>query len=131
MPFSQHVLLVDDHPEVRAILRAVLARFYPNATVAEASNGAEALLAFGQQQPDLIITDYQMPIMSGLELVDTLRRQGATMPILVLSSDTSIAGVLIAKGASAFLPKPFRIPTLRDLLQTLLPESGATQAVGV
>ena len=131
MPFSQHVLLVDDHPAVRAVLLVVITRLYPEATIVEASNGVEALLAVSQQQPDLIITDYQMPVMSGLELVDTLRRQGATMPILVLSSDTSIAGVLIAKGASAFLSKPFQLPTLRDLLQTLLPESGATQAVGV
>src|SRR5438105_1314843 len=67
--------------------------------------------------PDLIITDYQMPIMSGLELVRTLRAQGATMPILVLSSDTSMAEAILAVGATAFLPKPSPIRALRGLLR--------------
>ncbi len=130
MPSSQHVLLVDDKPEVCAVLRSVLARFHPDTTVAEARNGAEALLAVGEQRPDLIITDYQMPVMSGLELLGTLRSQGETLPILLLSSDPSIADLLLAAGASAFLPKPFPYPTLRELLRALLSGSEAAQAVG-
>lgn len=130
MPFAQHVLLVDDKPEVRTVLRAVLARFHANTTVVEASNGAEALLAFGEQRPDLIITDYQMPVMSGLELLRTLRSQGETLPILLLSSDPNIADVLLAEGASFFLPKPFPYRTMRDLLRTLLSEGEQAQAVG-
>jgi CheY-like chemotaxis protein len=70
---------------------------------------AEALSAVSQHPPNLIISDYQMPIMSGLELLRTLRAQGMTMPILVLSSDTSMAGAILAAGATAVLPKPFRV----------------------
>lgn len=130
MPFSQHVLLVDDKPEVCAVLRAVLARFHPHVTVAEGRNGAEALRAVDQQRPDLIITDYQMPVMSGLDLLRRLRSQGETMSIVLLSSDPDIADVLVAEGASAFLPKPFPYRTMRDLLRTLLSAGEQAQAVG-
>jgi two-component system chemotaxis response regulator CheY len=130
MPPAPHILIVDDHAEVRAVLVRLLRQLYPDATLAEASNGAEALSAITEHRPDLIITDYQMPIMSGLELVRTLRAQGSTMPMVVLSSDTSMAGAIRAAGATAFLPKPFRVRVLRELLRTLLPTDEETQAVG-
>src|SRR5262245_49767616 len=121
MPPAPHILIADDHAAVRAVLVRLLAQLYPHATIAETSNGAEALSAFAQQRPDLIITDYQMPMMSGLELVRSLRAQGASLPILMLSSESSIAEAILAAGATAFLPKPFRVRTLREVLRTLLP----------
>jgi CheY-like chemotaxis protein len=130
MSSARHVLLVDDHAEVRAVLAYLVARSCPDATIVETSNGTEALSAVARQTPDLIITDYQMPMMTGLELVRALRSQGAAMPIVVVSSDTSIAEVLLAEGANHFLPKPFPLPALRELLRTLLPYDQATQAVG-
>jgi CheY-like chemotaxis protein len=51
------------------------------------------------------------------------------MPILVLSSDTSMAEAILAAGATAFLPKPSPIRALRELLRTLLPTDEETQAV--
>jgi len=123
-------LLVDDHAEVRAVVAYVLARLCPNATIAQASNGAEALSAVRQQRPDLISTDYQMPIMGGLELVRTLRAQSTSLPLLALSSDPSAGQAILTAGATAFLPKPFPLGELRDLLRTLLPTDEETQAVG-
>lgn|SRR5262245_9638757 len=130
MPPARHVLLVDDHVEVRAVLAHVVAQLFSEATIAEAASGTEALRATTLHRPDLIITDYQMPIMSGLDLIRTLRAQGSTIPIVVLSSDTSIAEAILAAGATAFLPKPFRISALRDLLRTLLPADQETRALG-
>ena len=108
MPSSPHVLLVDDHATVRTMLTRVVAQLYPQVTIVEASDGAQALSVATQQHPDLIITDYHMPMMNGLELVRTLRAQGATMPILVLSSDSSIAETVLTAGATAFLLSRFR-----------------------
>jgi len=127
---APHILIVDDHAELRTVLVRLLRQLYPHATLASASNGAEALSTVSQQRPTLILTDYQMPIMSGLELVRTLRGQGMTMPMVVLSSDTSMAAAILAAGATAFLPKPFRVRVLRELLRTLLPTDEETQAVG-
>ena len=128
MPSSPHVLLVDDHAEVRAVLRSIVVQLCPQATIVEASNGAEALNVAAQQRLALIITDSQMPIMNGLDLVRTLQSQ--TLPILLVSSDSDMGKVALAEGASAFLPKPFPLAELRDVLRTLLSECEAMQAVG-
>ena len=130
MPPTLHVLIVDDHPEVRVVLANVVAQLYPAAAIAEAVDGAEALSAITQHRPDLIMTDYQMPGMNGLELVRTLRAQGAAMPILALSSETSIAAAIRAAGATAFLAKPFRVRELRETLRALLPTSAEMQTAG-
>ena len=130
MPSSPHVLLVDDHAEVRAVLRSIVVQVFLQATIVEASNGAEALMAMSQHRPDLLITDVQMPIMGGLELVRTLRAQGMQMPIVVASSELDIAEDILAAGATAFLPKPFPLAELRELLRTLLPSDEQAQAVG-
>ena len=129
MPPARHILIVDDHLEVRAVLAHVVVQLCPDVTIVEATNGTEALIAITHHPPDLIITDYQMPVMNGLELGRTLRAQGVTMPILLLSSDTIGAEALRTAGVSAFLPKPFRIRALRDLLHTPLPTDEETQAV--
>jgi two-component system chemotaxis response regulator CheY len=80
LPPTHHILSVDDHAEVRTVLMHLVRQLYPHATLASASNGAEALSALTQQRPNLIITDYQMPILSGLELLRTLRAHGMAMP---------------------------------------------------
>ena len=130
MPSSPHILLVDDHAAVRTMLARVVAQLYLQATIMEASDGAQALSVAAQQRPDLIITDYHMPAINGLELVRTLRAQGATMPILVLSSNSSIAETVLAAGATAFLLKPFPLAEFRDLLRTLFSEGDQAQTVG-
>jgi CheY-like chemotaxis protein len=130
MPSVRHVLLVDDHPEMRAVLAYVVPRFCSGVTIAEASDGTEALNAVAQQCPDLIITDVQMPIMGGLELIRTLRAQGMQMPILAASSEPDIAEGILTAGANHFLPKPFPLPELRMLLRRLLCPGDAAQAVG-
>ena len=130
MPSSPHVLLVDDHAEVRAVLRSIVVQVFLHATIVEASNGAEALMAMSQHRPDLLITDVQMPIMGGLELLRTLREQGEKAAILVVSSDPTVAEEVLAAGATAFLPKPFPLAELRELLRTLLPWGEQAQAVG-
>ena len=124
------VLLVDDHPEMRAILSSVIPHFCPHATIAEASDGAEALRAVGQQRPDLVITDVQMPVMGGAELIRALRAQGMAMPILAASSEPIFAKGILAAGATHFLPKPFPLPELRMLLRRLLCVDDAAQAAG-
>ena len=130
MPHLHHVLLVDDDEMMRLVLARLLARTWPHATIAEAITGAAALSAVAQQRPDLIISDYEMPVMDGLQLVRTLRSQGARMPILLLSSEASVGKAILAAGADHFLLKPFPIGTFTQILRTLLPEQGETRAIG-
>jgi CheY-like chemotaxis protein len=130
MPHPRHVLLVDDDAAMRELLVRLIARTYVDVTIAEAANGAEALSAVAAQLPDVIISDCHMPIMDGLQLVRTLRAHGATMPILMLSSEPSIANAAQLAGASAFLTKPLAIRSFRQFLHTLLPDEAETRVLG-
>jgi CheY-like chemotaxis protein len=131
MPQPHHVLLVDDHPDVRTILSRLLVELWPDAIVAEAGDGAEALESFAQQRPDLLIADYAMPVMDGIELIQALRLGGEQLPIMMISSDQTIAVTALRAGADAFLAKPFRLATLRQQLQVLIREEKETRAYGL
>jgi two-component system, chemotaxis family, chemotaxis protein CheY len=115
---------------MRELLVYLITRTYTEVTIAEATNGAEALSAALAQRPDLIISDYLMPVMDGMELVRTLRGHGASMPILMLSSEPSIANAAQLAGASAFLTKPLAIRSFSQFLHTLLPDNTETRVLG-
>jgi CheY-like chemotaxis protein len=121
MPIPLQILIVEDHEYLRSFLVHLVAKTYLGANIVVSANGAEALDVYHQHQPDLIISDYQMPIINGLGLVRTLRGQGATVPILILSSDPSIADAILSAGANQFLFKPFPIWEFTQILRTLLP----------
>jgi CheY-like chemotaxis protein len=121
MPTPLQIVIVEDDAYLRTLLAHLVAETCPGATIVEAANGAEALTAYHQQQPDVIISDYQMPITNGLSLVRTLREHGATVPILILSFELSIAEVILTAGASGFLLKPFPVAAFTQILRTLVP----------
>jgi signal transduction histidine kinase len=83
---SYHILLVDDSPDVLDIHEALLARM--GHTLSTAENGDQALELFLQsnQHFDMIITDYRMPVMNGLELVEAVRQHDASIPILMITA---------------------------------------------
>jgi len=130
MPPTRHVLIVDDEEGMRIVVSRLVARAYADVTITEAANGTEGLHAAAAQRPDLIISDCHMPIMDGLELVRTLRAQGAATPILLLSSEPSVAKAALLAGANAFLTKPLAICSFSQFLHTLLPDEAGTRALG-
>jgi two-component system response regulator ResD len=79
-------------------------------SVHEAHNGKVGLDFIAREAFDLIILDMNMPVMNGLEVLETLKREGFSVPILILSADkeeeSKAAG--IAFGASYYLTKPFK-----------------------
>jgi two-component system, NarL family, capsular synthesis sensor histidine kinase RcsC len=121
MPSAPHVLIAEDHAAVRNLLTTIVARTYPTCTITAVANGAEALAVFQARGADILITDYAMPIMTGLTLIQTLRAQQATIPILVMSMSISIAEAVLLAGANRFLRKPFAIHELQQALIDLLP----------
>ena len=121
MPTSPKVIIADDHESVRAFLARVLSRTYPVVNIIAVANGAQALAAYHQHGADLLITNYMMPQLHGLDLVRALRAQQVTIPILMISSDPIIGQVGLAAGADRFLLKPFLLAELTQTLIDLLP----------
>jgi CheY-like chemotaxis protein len=102
-------LVVDDSPTMRQHLMLVLGRI-PDLTCCEASNGIEGIRRLSEQPVDVILTDLQMPGMSGLAFVTYLRarRETEKIPILVVSAHGTPEeeAKLRAQGIQGFLRKP-------------------------
>jgi two-component system, OmpR family, phosphate regulon response regulator PhoB len=106
---SAHILVVDDEPDISALVAFHLAR--ESYRVRTAADGSEAMRAVELEQPDLIVLDLMLPGMSGLEVLQELRRREETrhIPVLLLTArreeNDRIEGLRL--GADDYLPKPF------------------------
>ena len=100
------ILLVDDHPVVRAGLRQLLAAALP-ATVSEAAEGREALALARREAPDLIVLDLNLPGIGGVELIRRLLRQDPAQRVLVLSMHVAphYAARALQAGAKGYVSK--------------------------
>jgi two-component system chemotaxis response regulator CheY len=112
------ILLADDSGVMRKIiLRALNALEITDVT--EAVDGAEALEFFKAETFDLVLSDWNMPNMSGLELVKAIRETGSKVPVFMITTESEQSRVLeaIQAGASNYLVKPFEQDVLLDKLQ--------------
>ena len=110
-------LVIDDNAHMRRIMRSLLHGFGTR-DVYEAEDGAAGLEAFTQYGPDIIITDWVMPIFDGLELVQMIRQPGGNanpyIPIIMLTGHSDKKRVMIARdaGVTEFLAKPISAKSL-------------------
>jgi len=101
------ILIADDHEVVRSELRSILEAHYGWNVVAEAEDGKEAITKALETNPDVVIIDYALPIMNGVEATRQIRALAPKAEILIFAghdSDTVVCQVLTA-GARAFLLK--------------------------
>lgn len=125
MDEKNRILIVDDEPQIRRVLRTSLAaQGYDLRTVAD---GEAALETFGDWPPDLVITDLAMPNMNGLELCRQLRTY-SQVPIIVLSvrgeEQTKIEA--LDAGADDYVTKPFSIAELLARIRAALRRTPAS-----
>jgi len=116
------IMIVDDKREMRSLLSAFLSKRYEIKT---AENGLIALsLLQNGFEPDVIVSDLNMPEVDGLALVSQLKKSGAFshIPIIILSSiDKSSKRIeLMKEGANDFLIKPFNPEELEIRIENLL-----------
>ena len=105
------VLLVDDHPNNRDLIRIILDRMH--VTVTEAEDGDIALQRMFEAEYDLILMDIQMPRMKGDEATEKLRQQGFDLPIIALTANNEIRGMTRDIKFNKF--KKFAEPVQNDL----------------
>jgi two-component system, chemotaxis family, chemotaxis protein CheY len=117
-----NILAVDDSPGIRQMIKILLAPGGHN--VIEAGDGAQGLEKAKAIRPDLVITDLNMPVMNGLELIRALRIMPSCvdLPIVCVTSESSDAAKLEAKqaGATGWITKPFRQKQLLDVVSELV-----------
>jgi two-component system chemotaxis response regulator CheY len=114
---SLKVLVADDSNTMRKIiLRSLQAVGVPEAV--EAKDGAEAVALFQQSTPDLVLTDWNMPGKTGLEVIREIRALNADVPIIMITTEAEKSRVMeaIQAGVSDYLIKPFDADTLRAKL---------------
>ena len=102
------VLIVDDHLDQRELIHYLMEKHKVAWQIHEASNGKEALEVFSKHTFDLLITDIQMPFVSGIELAEQIRKNDTSIPILFISGyeDFAYAKKAIDLQAINYLLKP-------------------------
>lgn len=109
-----NILIVDDDPIIRRLLPAFCSKISKECTSLTAQNGEEALKILASEQIDLILTDLEMPVMDGCELVSRVKAQYQNIQIIVMTglkcdeADKRLRSV----GISQYIEKPF---TAQDL----------------
>lgn len=100
-----HVALVDDDADVRVGLRALLRSYGYQVSMYD---GAQALLAAGLAGIDCVVSDVQMPVMDGLELLTRLQAEPGAPPCILMTAypDAHIRARALRTGAACFLSKP-------------------------
>ncbi|GAB4451265.1 MAG: sigma-54 dependent transcriptional regulator [Armatimonadaceae bacterium] len=120
------ILIVDDEPNLRRVLSAVLGR--DGYTVITADGGRDAIKK-AKQLPrlDLLVTDFLMPDMNGLEVLEGIRKQHSAVRALLISGHGTIRSAVEAMrlGAFDYLTKPFDVEQVRDAVERAL-EAGST-----
>ena len=125
----QRVLAIDDQSSVRVALRLSLE--YLGLSVEEAENGEQGLRKARENVPDLILCDFDMPVMDGLETVVQLGKDPVLgrVPLIIISGMMTQESErrLMSAGANAVLPKPFSLADLSSLVRRYLNTGEAGQ----
>jgi len=104
------VMVVDDNPDDRDLLSALLETALPGAHISTAENGFQALVSIGQSVPDVVVTDIVMPHMNGFEMLRQLSTQCAVRPRVIIAVSSRTRAQFAQLGELPpdvrFIPKP-------------------------
>ena len=125
---SYRVLIVDDSPAMRSFVRRVIEMSaFDVCEYLQAANGRDALDRLRTERVDIILSDVNMPVMDGEQLLEALSRDDVlrSIPLVVISTDATEQRIkrLLGLGARGYVIKPFLPENLRAQLQHILEQS--------
>jgi DNA-binding NtrC family response regulator len=114
------VLVVDDEPEMRTALSHALVE--SGFCVESAASGSEAVVKCKKTTYSLVITDVKMPEMSGMELLNEIRKQSPQLPVIMITAFGTINSAVEAmqEGAADYILKPFSFETLESAVKKVI-----------
>lgn len=119
------VLIVDDSAVMRIMIRRTIEEHSPGerAEIVEASDGEQALNTLDGQSFDLIMLDWNMPVLDGLTFVKRVRGDGMEVPIIMVSAVNDEASIFDAceAGVTDYIEKPVRPSDLAERIKPYLP----------
>ena len=121
MKRQKRLLVVDDDPSVRTMLKRVLAG--EGYRVRSAANGAAALQAAKSAPPDLVLLEPKLPEENGWDVFGRLTRKWPSLPVVVITARPNQLFTALAAGVGALVEKPLHIPKLLQTVSRLLRES--------
>lgn len=118
---SPKVLVADDSGTMRKIIIRSLNSMGIE-TVIEAADGDEAIALFREHQPDVVLTDWNMPGKTGIEVLRQIRAEDKHVPVVLITTEAEKTRVLeaVQAGVSGYLVKPFQRDALCEKLGKLL-----------
>ena len=128
MPYVNQILIVDDSPTIRRMVKASLAALSGPCEFVEAASGLEAIERLALGPIELMVLDLNMPDMHGLEVLGFVRAHSKyrQVPVIILTTrgDEASRAAALEAGATAYMTKPFTPGTLVTKARELL-EQGA------
>lgn len=119
------VMLIDDSRTMRSIQRTMLTQLGVE-EIEEAEDGQDALSKIGAFRPDLVLVDWNMPVMDGLAFVKQVRARGYAMPIIMVTTESEKSKVLAAirAGVTNYVVKPFTPEALAERIRETVSRVG-------
>jgi two-component system chemotaxis response regulator CheY len=119
---NARILIVDDFPTMRKIVRGVLKQIgYSN--IEEAEDGVQAYAKLEKEHFDFVVSDWNMPNMTGLELLKAVRANPKTkqIPFLMVTAEADKENIVeaVKSGVSNYVVKPFNAGTLKEKIEKI------------
>jgi DNA-binding NtrC family response regulator len=113
---KKQMLIVDDNDALRAALQAV---FEDDYELEFAASGEEALMKYHRRTPQVVLMDYKMPGISGLETLQRLQGEAQKSPVVLMSAydEKPVVNTALAHGASDFVGKPFNVNQIKAVIE--------------
>ncbi|HET6431120.1 chemotaxis response regulator CheY [Dyella sp.] len=133
MDKNMKILVVDDFSTMRRIVRNLLVELgFSGALIQEADDGANAMVMLKSQPFDMVVTDWNMPNMTGIDLLRAIRAEASLkgLPVLMVTAENNRDQIIAAAqaGVNGYIVKPFTAATLQEKLTKIFERLAAAGA---